>query len=114
MVYCPQCNTANRDNSRFCNECGTSLKDAKRRCQACGTLNAADKQMCTHCGARLQLIADAEPEEPAEEQIPAAPTRPAAIPPTILAPAPPNAGLPDWLTAMQEPDKPSGESTDDI
>jgi double zinc ribbon protein len=114
MVYCQQCNTANRDNSRFCNECGASLKDAKRRCQACGTLNAADKKMCTNCGARLQIIADAEPEELPEEEAPSAPVRPPAIPPTILAPAPPNAGLPDWLSAMQKPDRPGGEPADDV
>ena len=25
MIYCPNCNTSNRDGSKFCNECGTRL-----------------------------------------------------------------------------------------
>src|SRR5207249_3340304 len=33
---------------------------------------------------------------------------------TVLAPAPPNAGLPDWLSAMHEPGRPGGEPADDI
>ncbi len=69
MIYCPNCKTANRDNSKFCNECGTDLtKGASLRCQLCGTMNPADKTNCSHCGARLQLMADDEPAEIPEEE----------------------------------------------
>lgn len=112
MIYCPNCNTANRDGSRFCNECGTSLAQANVRCQMCGDLNPQGRTNCANCGARLVIQAEAEPEEPAEEEAPAMPTAPmpasdaaqaaTEATPSESAAAPlPEAEMPAWLRELR-------------
>lgn len=54
MVYCPQCGTANKPNSKFCKNCAAVLMPSTDvRCPICGTMNREGAATCTNCGTRL-------------------------------------------------------------
>jgi len=59
-VYCPRCNTANREGSRYCNNCGSQLETpGAALCPNCKAPIIAYSAFCHRCGARLP-----EPDRP--------------------------------------------------
>ena len=54
MIYCPQCGTANKPNSKFCKNCAALLAPSTDvRCPICGTMNPAGAATCSNCDTRL-------------------------------------------------------------
>src|SRR5581483_11410624 len=54
MIYCPQCGTANKPNSKFRKNYGAPLVPSTDvRCPICGTLNPPDAVKCRNCGTHL-------------------------------------------------------------
>lgn len=99
MINCPNCGTANQDESRFCSKCGTTLSaPAGRRCPMCGRMNPAANIFCDSCGARLVPATPASAAAP--EPKPAAPSRPAAGSTVVKK------GLPSPAKPKEEPPAP--------
>ncbi len=60
MIYCPQCGTPNKPNSKFCKNCAALLMPSTDvRCPICGTLNPQGAASCTNCGTRLTTFSTA-------------------------------------------------------
>ena len=58
MIYCPQCGTPNKSNSKFCKNCAALLQPSTDiRCPICGTSNPQDAATCKSCGTRLSTSA---------------------------------------------------------
>ncbi|MBI4671355.1 MAG: zinc ribbon domain-containing protein [Chloroflexi bacterium] len=58
MLYCPQCGTPNKSNSKFCKNCAALLQPSTDiRCPICGTSNPQDAATCKSCGTRLSTSA---------------------------------------------------------
>ena len=53
MIYCPTCETANRDGSKYCNECGIKFDPRMQKCSQCGALNPVEDVACEACGESL-------------------------------------------------------------
>jgi chemotaxis protein histidine kinase CheA len=54
MIYCPQCGTPNKPNSKFCKNCAAPLQPSTDiRCPICGMLNPQTAASCKSCGTRL-------------------------------------------------------------
>ncbi len=97
MIYCPTCNTANREGSKFCNECGTNLSNVSLlRCPNCGDMNPSTRTHCANCGTRLVVQAEPEPEDLPEDE---APLTPAAAP--ISTEPTPASDEPEWLRQLR-------------
>lgn len=60
MIYCPQCGTANKPNSKFCKNCAALLAPSTDvRCPICGTMNPSGAPTCANCGTRLSTTSAA-------------------------------------------------------
>jgi len=78
-IYCPFCDTANRDGSLYCNNCGQRLDaTVERRCPLCNAANIPQARFCHNCGAKLPDTAplphletsmSPEEEEPLEAEL---------------------------------------------
>lgn len=77
-TFCPRCNTANRDGSRFCNTCGAQLlTPALTACPNCQKPVVVHSAFCHQCGAALPqpiVEAVAPPAPITEEDSTSAPT----------------------------------------
>lgn len=109
MIYCPECGTANREDSRFCNGCGAALPSQDGvRCPACGTINPAGQTECQHCGADLpqgQAMPRRE-QQPGPEVSSTAGAPSAGVSPFIGAGAedleiPATEGEPEWMAELR-------------
>lgn len=68
-VYCPFCDTANRDGSLYCNNCGQRLNAAvARRCPSCNAANIPQAKFCHNCGTKLPDIVPPSHQETVEEE----------------------------------------------
>jgi len=71
MIYCPQCGTPNKPNSKFCKNCAALLQPSTDiRCPICGTLNPQTAVSCKSCGTRLLTsaagVSASDPASPAD------------------------------------------------
>ncbi len=93
MIYCPQCGTPNKPNSKFCKNCAALLQpSAELRCPICGELNPQTAEACKSCGTRLTTSAGAgasEQTKPANAPEHIAPFNPPEIPPEPEPPTTP-------------------------
>lgn len=89
MIYCPQCGTPNKPNSKFCKNCAALLAPSTDiRCPICGTLNSEDAPRCRNCGTRLTTTAPYSRSVPGTSAPPGQQT-PADAPETITPFNPP-------------------------
>lgn len=49
-VICPNCNSANNNNTKFCGNCGSPLTAT---CPNCGASVALDTKFCNQCGSPM-------------------------------------------------------------
>ena len=52
MVHCPNCDSPNREGSRFCSVCGADLMPA---CSQCGSSLSSGARFCPACGTAVGL-----------------------------------------------------------
>ncbi len=71
-MQCPQCQTENREGSRFCAECGTSLASV---CPDCGFANYPDAKFCGSCGKALATDAVSPTDSALKHEAPEAERR---------------------------------------
>lgn len=93
MIYCSQCGTANKPNSKFCKNCAAPLAPSTDvRCPICGTMNPQDATTCSNCGSRLLTNAAGSPAldntTPADAPETIAPFNPPDVAPEPEAPPP--------------------------
>ncbi len=97
MIYCPQCGTPNKPNSKFCKNCAALLAPSTDiQCPICGTANPQEATACSNCGSRLTTTFSASSEK----------TTPADTPENITPFTPPELAQ-DAEALSNEP--PSGE-----
>jgi len=96
MIYCPQCGTPNKPNSKFCKNCAATLQpSAELRCPICGEMNPQTAEACKSCGTRLTTSAGASASErttPANAPEHIAPFNPPEIAPEPEPPTPTASG----------------------
>ena len=71
-MQCPQCQTENREGSRFCAECGASLTSA---CPDCGFANYPDAKFCSGCGRALSATTTSSTDSAVKHEAPEAERR---------------------------------------
>ncbi len=97
MIYCPQCGTPNKPNSKFCKNCAAVLMPSTDvRCPICGTLNPQSAASCSNCGTRLTTTATAPSDK----------TTPADTPETITPFNPPELAPDETESARDESEPP--------
>ncbi len=114
MIYCPQCGTANKPNSKFCKNCGALLAPSTDvRCPICGAMNPHGAANCSTCGTRLATtaVSASSPDltTPADAPETIAPLNPSTLGGGETSPAPPSGSRPsfsrsssEWLRRIQK------------